>query len=139
MEIRFYEDPTKKIINQDLMSDVAKKWAEKVSKAGLNLKGDKLEKNKISQLRKFFDEAVRLSGLIKNGEDFRNVIPYIKMLKAKAAYAEGRKLITSEFNDFISRSIAEVHSDDATSFELFISFFEAFIGYYKFEESKYKS
>ena len=138
MEIKFYEDATNKIINMDLMSDDAKKWAVNVSKAGLNSRGDKLEKNKISQLRKFFDEATRLSIMIKDGEDYRNVIPYIKMLKAKVAYAEGRKLVTAEFNDFISRSIAEVKVDDAVSFELFLSFFEAFIGFYKYEESRYK-
>ncbi|HIJ96299.1 MAG TPA: type III-A CRISPR-associated protein Csm2 [Desulfuromonadales bacterium] len=138
MEIRFYEDPIKKVINMDLMSDDAQKWALKVSKAGLNAKGDKLEKNKISQLRKFYDEAIRLSAFIKDGEDYRNIIPYIKMLKAKAAYAEGRKLVTTEFNDFITRAIAEVKVDDTASFELFLSFFEAFMGFYKFEESKYK-
>lgn len=138
MEIKFYEDATKKIINMGLMSDDAQKWAVIVSKAGLNSRGDKLEKNKISQLRKFFDEATRLSTMIKDGEDYRNVIPYIKMLKAKVAYAEGRKLVTAEFNDFISRSIAEVKVEDSASFELFLSFFEAFVGFYKYEESRYK-
>lgn len=131
MEIKFYADPVNKIINSDLMSDDARKWAENVSMAGL-----KKGMNKISQLRKFYDEASRLSALVRDGEEYQNVIPFIKMLKAKAAYAEGRKLITSEFNDFIKKSIAEVKSDDAASFQLFISFFEAFIGYYKYEELK---
>lgn len=139
MEIRFYEDPVKKIINANLMSEDARQWAERVAKAGLNAKGDKLEKNKISQLRKFYDEASRLSALLKDGEDYRNVIPFINMLKAKSAYAEGRKLITSEFNEFMNKSISEVKIDDAMSFQLFMTFFEAFIGYFKFEESKYKS
>lgn len=138
MEIKFYEDVKTKIININLLSDDAQKWAVKISKAGLNARGDKLEKNKISQLRKFYDDAVRLSTLIKDGEDYRNIFPFIKMLKAKSAYAEGRKLVTSEFNDFISRSISEVQPDDAASFDLFLTFFEAFMGYYKFEESKYK-
>lgn len=138
MEIKFYTDPANGIINPELMADDAQKWAVKVSKAGLNTRGDKLEKNKISQLRKFFDEAIRLSDMLRNGEEYRNVIPFIKMLKAKAAYAEGRKLITQEFNDFIKLSIAEVKENDQASFDLFLSFFEAFVGFYKFEESKYK-
>jgi CRISPR-associated protein Csm2 len=138
MVIKFYADPKNRIINPELMADDAQKWAIKVSKAGLNTRGDKLEKNKISQLRKFFDEVVRLSDLLRNGEEYRNVIPFLKMLKAKLAYAEGRKLITKEFNDLICQLIEEVKEDDRTSFDLLISFFEAFIGFYKFEESKYK-
>ena len=137
MKITFYTDPSKKIINPELMAQDAHKWAEMISKAGLNSRGNKLEKNKISQLRKFYDEAQRLADLVRNGEDFRNVIPYIKMLNAKAAYAEGRKLVTSEFKNFISSSVAEIKIDDQVTFDLFLSFFEAFMGYYKFEESKH--
>lgn len=137
MNITFYADPSNKIINPELMSSDALKWAQEVSRAGLNGKGDKLEKNKISQLRKFFDEAQRLAAQIRNGEDYRNVMPFIKMLNAKAAYAEGRKLITSEFKELISKAVNEVKMEDPNSFELFLSFFEAFMGFYKFEESKY--
>lgn len=138
MAIKFFEDGKKSIIKAELFSNIAEEWAKKVCTAGLNSKGDKLEKNKISQIRKFYDEALHIKDLLKSGEDYRSLFPYIKMLNAKASYAEGRKLITKEFKDFISESLLEVKEDSQKSFEVFLSFFEAFMGYYKFEESKYK-
>lgn len=138
MEIKFFEDESNSIIKSDLFSKIAEDWAINVCKSGLNARGDKLEKNKISQIRKFYDEALNIKELLKAGEDYRLVFPYIKMLNAKAAYAEGRKLITREFKEFICKSLMQVKENNKKSFEVFLSFFEAFMGYYKFEESKYK-
>lgn len=138
MAIKFFEDENNLIIKSDLFSKIAEDWAIKICKSGLNAKGDKLEKNKISQIRKFYDEALNIKELLKAGEDYRLVFPYIKMLNAKAAYAEGRKLITREFKEFISEALMQVKENNKKSFEVFLSFFEAFMGYYKFEESKYK-
>lgn len=121
-----------------MFSERAESLAKEICKAGLNIKGDKLEKNKISQIRKFYDEVLRFSDLLRAGEDYKSLLPYIKMLNAKAAYAEGRKLVTPEFKNFIKQSLDQLTVNNSEAFEVFKSFFEAFMGYYKFEESKYK-
>jgi len=137
MEIKFWQDGNKTQINPELFSTCAETWAKKICEAGLNEK-QKLEKNKISQLRKFYDETLRFSGYLKGGEDYKTILPYLKMLNAKVAYAEGRKLVTGDFKIFINQSVKQLIGDNKQEYEVFTSFFEAFMGYYKFYESKYK-
>lgn len=138
MKIEFYSDAQKRVIHSDLFSDKAEALAKEICKAGLNNRGDKLEKNKISQIRKFYDEVLRFSDFLKSGEDYKSILPYIKMLHAKVTYAEGRKLVTTEFKSFIKQSLDQLTENNPQAFEVFLNFFEAFMGYYKFEESKYK-
>jgi CRISPR-associated protein Csm2 len=140
MEMKFYSDINRTNINPNLFSSHAEEWAKKVCESGLVKKRGKrkLEKNKTSQIRKFYDEVLKFDNDIKSGEDFKLILPYLKMLNAKAAYAEGRKLITDEFKTFIRLSIGHVTEDNHSSFKLFKSFFEAFMGYYKYYESQYK-
>ncbi|MEK6590854.1 MAG: type III-A CRISPR-associated protein Csm2 [Nitrospinota bacterium] len=146
MEVKFWRDKNSSQINPDLFSSHAEEWAKKVCESGLKEKTDNrtgkvkkvLEKNKTSQIRKFYDEVLKFNNDFKSGEDFKLILPYLKMLNAKTAYAEGRKLITDEFKTFISLSIGHVTEDNPSSFELFKSFFEAFMGYYKYYESQYK-
>jgi len=140
MEVKFYSDSSRTNINQNLFSSHAEEWAKKVCESGLVEKRGKkkLEKNKASQIRKFYDEVLKFSNDIKSGEDFKLILPYLKMLNAKAAYAEGRKLITNEFKTFVKLSVEQITEDNLKTFELFSSFFEAFMGYYKYYESQYK-
>jgi len=140
MEVKFYSDSSRTNINQNLFSSHAEEWAKKVCESGLVEKRGKkkLEKNKASQIRKFYDEVLKFSNDIKSGEDFKLILPYLKMLNAKAAYAEGRKLITNEFKTFVKLSVEQITEDNPKTFELFSSFFEAFMGYYKYYESQYK-
>ena len=140
MEVKFYSDSRRTNINQNLFSSHAEEWAKKVCESGLVEKRGKkkLEKNKASQIRKFYDEVLKFSNDIKSGEDFKLILPYLKMLNAKAAYAEGRKLITNEFKTFVKLSVEQITEDNLKTFELFSSFFEAFMGYYKYYESQYK-
>jgi CRISPR/Cas system CSM-associated protein Csm2 small subunit len=44
----------------------------------------------------------------------------------------------NEFKSFIKLSVDQVNENNPKSFELFASFFEAFMGYYKYFESLYK-
>jgi len=142
----FFIGPDKKI-NPVLFSDLAEFWAEKICNAGLTVKKNmktnkiekKLEKNKISQIRKFYDEVLFFTDRIKAGEDYSIILPYIKMLNAKAAYAEGRNLITPEFKIFIKQCLDCLDDKDIKTLEIFQNFFEAFMGYYKYFESKYKT
>lgn len=139
MNVDFYSDVKSKTINSNLFSTHAEDWAKKVCESGLNYKKDKLERNKISQIRKFYDEVLRFSNFVKAGEDYKSILPYIKMLNAKAAYAEGRKLVTEDFKMFIKQSLEYLTDHEPKTFDIFANFFEAFMGYYKFYESKYKS
>lgn len=139
MKVEFYSDLQKKVIYSDLFSERAELWAKQICKSGLNKHGDKLEKNKISQIRKFYDEVLKFADYLKTGEDYKAILPYLKMLNAKVAYAEGRKLVTEDFKSFIKQSLEHLTENNPQSFEVFANFFEAFMGYYKFEESKYKN
>lgn len=146
MEVKFYSD-NKKDINIELFSKHAEEWAKRICESGVVTKTNKitgkekkvLEKNKISQIRKFYDEVLKSENDLKKGEDYKLILLYLKMLNAKVAYAEGRKLITNEFKSFINQSISQLTENDLKTFELFSSFFEAFMGYYKYYESQYKS
>lgn len=145
-KISFFLDSNKSVC-PDLFSEQAEYWANKICQSGLTVKYDKktqkekktLEKNKISQIRKFYDEVLRFSDYLKAGEDYSTILPYIKMLNAKAAYAEGRKLITPEFKFFLKQCLNFLNDNNPKSFDIFLNFFEAFMGYYKYYEAQYKT
>jgi CRISPR-associated protein Csm2 len=125
----FWKDKQSRLIDPELFASRAEELAKEVfdEKRG-NL-------NKSTQVRKFYDEVVRFGGLIQTDpSQFQSLLPYIKMLNAKAAYAAGRDLISPKFKAFISESLALVNDKD--DFDAFAGFFEAFIGYYKFQVVK---
>lgn len=53
----------------------------------------------------------------------------VHMLTAKAAYAQGRELISQSFMDFIRDSVDQI--EDRKDLNLFSNFFEAFMGFYR--------
>lgn len=121
----FWKDKSKKQIDPDLFSTTAEVLARKISGEGSN------KLNKPTQIRKFYDEVVRFDSILKNNPaDFDNILPYLRMLNAKAAYAVGRDLISPGFKDFISSSLNQIKDKD--DFDAFAGLFEAFMGYYKF-------
>jgi len=129
MAIQFWKDKSKRIINPDLFSSFADKLAQQV----FNEQNKTVNKpvNKPTQIRKFYDEVLRFDSIIKlNPNEFENVLPYLKMLNAKAAYAMGRDLISKSFKDFISDALNQIKDKD--DFSAFAGLFEAFMGYYKF-------
>lgn len=135
MSVQFWKDRSKRQIDPDLFSTTAEELAKKINLERMNSR-DKL--NKSTQIRKFFDEVIRFQGMIQGApEQFEELLPYIKMLNAKAAYAAGRDLIGSEFKVFLSESLKQVN--DRQDFEVFCSFFEAFLGFYKYFSEKEKT
>ena len=87
IEIKFYEDEQKKTIHRDLFWDTAEKCAEKIFKAGNDLKK---QANRRTQLRRFYDEVVYYVDISANDKvKFENNLPYIRMLYAKATYSLG--------------------------------------------------
>lgn len=132
-EIKFWKDESKEIVNPELFSDVADKWAEYLKRVGKENK----DKNKISQIRKFYDEVLFFHAKIKNEQEFEKMFPYIKMLNAKAFYAEGRGHVTEHFKDFIRKCLEQIKNKK--DFDVFVKFFEAFMGYYRYYDEKIKS
>jgi len=130
MNIEFWEDRDKKIIKADLFSEQAKKIAEEVFSEKDN------KKNNPTQIRKFYDEILRLDGILKTlpverqVEEFNKLLPYLMMLNSKAAYAEARELVSKKFREFMGKSLSQIRTKD--DFDAFAGLFEAFMGFYKY-------
>ncbi len=137
MDINFWKDKNKKLIDPDLFSVKAEELARKVYQDQRESRG---KQNKPTQLRKFYDEVIRFGGMLqglsveRQKEEFDRILPYLKMLNAKAAYAQGRDLVSKNFKDFIASSLVKVNDKD--DFEAFAGFFESFMGFYKFYDEK---
>lgn len=112
----------------DLFSDQAERAAAHVSRAGK-------EMNKTSQLRRFYDELVMWQEKVGTDESkFEDCEPYIRMLKAKSAYAKGRKHVDANFRALFDRMIDQ--STNAATLRQAKLFFEAFMAYYKIYRSQ---
>jgi CRISPR-associated protein Csm2 len=130
MNISFWENKDKKILKSDLFSEQAKTIADEVFSEKDN------RKNNPTQLRKFYDEVLRFSSIMKTlpaeqqTEEFNKMLPYLMMLNSKAAYAEARDLVSRKFKEFINKSLLQIKTKD--DFEAFSGLFEAFMGFYKY-------
>lgn len=88
--------------------------------------------NKSTQLRRFYDEIVLWDTRVaQQPEKFDEFLPLIRMLNAKAAYAQGRKLVDAVFVNLLRDTLAEVK--DAETMANCKRFWEAFMGFYKLE------
>ena len=133
-KIAFYKDKTKGIIDPKLFSDIAEKAASDIAKSGQTTMRDgrtRLDHNKRTQIRKFYDEVVRLNGNVKsNPDDWETVLPFINMLIAKAAYANGRNtLVTDDFVALLKDCVSQVQKP--ADLDVFANFFESFMGFYR--------
>ena len=123
-EIKFGNDKS-----AEIFSDIAQRAAKHI-KTNKNV-------NKTTQLRKFYDELtmwndrVQLVRENKQGK-FQELIPFIKMLKAKVAYAEGRKHVDKSFSEVFNRCIDQANNvETLRDAKLFM---EAVMGFCKLEE-----
>jgi CRISPR-associated protein Csm2 len=124
-DVTFYKDYGKRTLKPDLFSKTAEELAKKIGEDG---KRNKI--NKRTQLRKYYDEVLRLNSLSKvNPQDWDNILPYVNMLIAKVTYAEGRKLVTEDFVNFIKKSVEQIQIPK--DLDVFANLFEAFMGFYK--------
>jgi len=119
-----------KPLDPELFNGIAKQAAKAIKESDANA-------NKPTQLRKFYDELVLWDSRVqqveesKRVEKFQDFLPFIRMMNAKAAYAEGRKpkLVTTDFVDLMRHTLAEVKDPETlTHCKLF---WEAFMGFYK--------
>lgn len=112
-----------KPLDPELFNGTAKTAAEAVSNSDRN-------RNKSTQLRRFYDELVLWETRAnQQPAKFDEYLPFIRMINAKAAYAEGRKLVDRTFVNLLQQTLAEVKDPETlTTCKLF---WEAFMGFYK--------
>ena len=108
--------------DNELFNNTAHAWAQAIC-------GDRREcKVKSTQLRNFYEKVLELVEKSKK-EPFPEVLPFVKMLNSKVAYAETRGHVKHEFVKMMNQCIAQVNNKhDLTVFKLF---FEALLGFYK--------
>lgn len=135
MTISFWQDRNNKILNQDLFSKKAEEVAKVVAEKST------MTTNNPTQLRRFFDEIVTFNSRYKLAEAkastaeerfvvFKQQLPFIHMMIPKVRYAQARKLVSPEFTGLIEDAIKELKEPD--DIKVFTSFFEAFIGHFKY-------
>ena len=113
----------------DLFSDTANECAKAVAANGGR------DKNKGTQLRRFYDEVCLWEEKVRVYEArFHEFLPFIKMLNAKVAYAKGRNLVDASFAELMETCLKQVTSP--ATFYVFKTFFEAFMGFYKMHKPK---
>ena len=123
-EIKFGTDKS-----AEIFSDIAQRAAQYI-KSNKNV-------NKTTQLRKFYDELAMWNDrvqLVRENKEvkFKELVPFIKMLKAKVAYAEGRKNVDKNFSDIFNRCIDQISNvETLRDAKLFM---EAVMGFCKLEE-----
>lgn len=104
----------------------------KAQQAAKKVRGEDDRVNKPTQLRRFYDELCMWEEKVSRDPDrFNDFLPFIRMMNAKAAYAEGRKLVDRTFVELLQQTLAEVK--DAETLTTCKLFWEAFMGFYKLE------
>lgn len=125
-EIKLWKDRENKSIEPTLFSEKAEELAKEFAKD--NQRSRKV--NKRTQIRKFYDEVLRLDNESQSRpEQWDNILPRLHMLIAKAAYARGRELVSDNYLSFIKTSIGQVFNPE--DLKVFANFFEAFMGFYR--------
>ena len=140
MEIKYFDE--KGQILEDLFSEKAKEIVDLISKptnADKDRRGKVKKKLSYSQIRKFYDEVLNFKAMLDNGKSFREILPYFKMLKAKANVSFERDVINSNFKEFIDKNVDYVTEpknieEKEKRFNVFVTFFEAVVAYSKGKE-----
>lgn len=105
-------------------------FAEVAERAAAEVAGGDTQKNKASQLRRFYDELVMWQEKVgRDSARFQECEPYIRMMKAKAAYAQGRDHVDANFRALFDRIVDQ--AKDADTLRQAKLFFEAFMAFYK--------
>ncbi len=121
---------TSKIVFDPVSKELFDKVAEQLAKT---LADTKREVNKPTQIRRFYDELMMWDAKAsQNPDKFDEYLPFIRMLNAKVAYAEGRGHVDENFTRFMRHALAQVK--DAKTLHTFKLFFEAMLGFYKLEK-----
>jgi len=117
----------------ELFNETAKEWADAICNDNKKRNGDCGVKS--TQLRNFYDKVLEYHMKVETKkEDFRDILPFVKMLNSKVEYAlhrksEGGTLVNKTFAEMMKSCITQVDSPEKLrNFKLF---FEAVLGFYK--------
>lgn len=97
----------------------------------------------VTQARRFYNEFHRLDRQLRcysqktnKKEAFEKILPHIKLLRARVAFATGRKNnpITKNFYVFLDKRIEQITSIE--DFQTFLLHFEAVLGFFYFYKNK---
>jgi len=123
IELDYKKDP-------ELFDKTAQEWAEKIGAGKGGVQN--------TQIRKFYDKVLELYERSKI-ETFEEILPFVKMLNSKVAYASqrssgGGKLVNRAFVEMMQTCINQINSPK--ELENFKLFFEAVIGFHKALEGR---
>ena len=132
--ISLWKDRENNIVDPKLYSATAEKQAKQIACDGQQKRNGRPQdkNNKTTQLRRFFDELVRLNSQAEHDHDQKHwelILPQVHMLIAQAAYAQGRELVTASFVKLFRSGIEQINQPK--DLKVFTSFLECFIGFYK--------
>lgn len=118
-EIVFYSDKNNKIIQENLFTEIANKWACYVNHP---------DYNKPTQIRKFYDFTKKHIAKVKRRE--KNALTSFRSIKPKIVDVKYKKEspINYKFYNFILFSLEKIN--DEKDLIVFGQFFEAFMGFY---------
>lgn len=115
----YFEDENKKIIICEYIVEYPKHIVKNLMHK---------DKNKSSQLRKYYDYVIRIKESLKyNIKSFEEVIGDIKKLDYYVTYAETRGKVTNYFVEFIKQNLKNINTKE--DFFAFATHFEAIIAY----------
>lgn len=110
----------------NIFSDVAEQAAEVISETNKDC-------NKSSQLRKFYDELLMWNDKVWRSADptatYAEVAPFVHMMRAKVAYAKGRRHVDDAFVGIFNHMIGQINSPATLKHAKL--FFEAMLGFRK--------
>lgn len=124
MSIQFWADREKRLPNSAIFWHEAEMLSETLAQQG--------QANKRTQIRKFYDEVLRLDQDAKRLPDdqWPHILARLNLLVPKAVYAWGRNnLVSEDFVKFIKESVQQIQTKEDLA--IFANFFEAFMGFYR--------
>ena len=128
-EIKFTEP-----LDKDIFGKTAEEYAQKISQS---------KSNKSTQIRKYYDELVMWNDKIQHAENkqeaFEYNAPFIQMMRAKVAYASGRKaeggyLLDEHFVKMFNQIMEQIRDEKSLRYAKL--FFEAVLGFRKALEKR---
>ena len=105
----------------ELFNETAKKVANLIAQ-------NRRPETKATQMRNFYDYVLDLYTQSKN-KPFNEVLPFVKMINSKVAYAKSRNHVNDEFVEMIKICVNQISTQK--QLEIFKLFFEAVIGFSK--------
>ncbi len=126
----YYKD-NGKTMDPELVDSKALETAKKLVIKGYNGRLDEKKSIKSSQLRKFYADVKNLERTWNyqkcSDEAFNGILPQIKILKAKAAYAKSREVVPDDFRKWLNNCIDAISTP--ADFRAFLLHFEAVVGF----------